>query len=106
MKFLGKLMELENIIQSEVTKSQKNIHGMHSLISGYYSRSSEYSRPLCMFTIQRLHEALSQSMDTLVLLRRGIKIPMGRDTEKKMCSRYWRKGHLQIAQPGDPSHIQ
>ena len=35
MKFLGKWKELENIILSEVTQSQKNIHGMHSLISGY-----------------------------------------------------------------------
>jgi hypothetical protein len=35
MKFLCKLMELENIIPSEVTKSQKNTHGIHSLISGY-----------------------------------------------------------------------
>jgi hypothetical protein len=35
MKFLGKSMELENIILSEVTQSQKNTHCMHSLISGY-----------------------------------------------------------------------
>ena len=35
MKFLGKCIELENIILSEVTQSQKNTHGMHSLISGY-----------------------------------------------------------------------
>jgi hypothetical protein len=35
MKFLGKLMELENIILSEVTQAQKNTHGIHSLISGY-----------------------------------------------------------------------
>ena len=35
MKFLGKWMELENIILNEVTQSQKNIHGMHSQISGY-----------------------------------------------------------------------
>jgi hypothetical protein len=34
-KFLGKWMELENIILSAVTQSQKNTHGMHSLISGY-----------------------------------------------------------------------
>ena len=34
MKFLGKWMKLENIL-SEVTQSQKNTHGMHSLISGY-----------------------------------------------------------------------
>jgi hypothetical protein len=35
MKFLGKLMEPENIILSEVTQSQKNTYGTHSLISGY-----------------------------------------------------------------------
>jgi hypothetical protein len=42
MKFLGKWMELEGIILSEVTQSQKNTGGMHSLISGYKSNSSEY----------------------------------------------------------------
>ena len=35
IKFLGKWMQLENIILSEVTQLQKNTHGMHSLISGY-----------------------------------------------------------------------
>ena len=34
-KFLGKWMELENIILSEVTQSQKNRHNMQSLIIGY-----------------------------------------------------------------------
>jgi hypothetical protein len=35
MKFFGKQMELENVILSEVTQSQKNTHDMHSFISGY-----------------------------------------------------------------------
>jgi hypothetical protein len=35
IKFLDKRMDLENIILSEVTQSQKNTHDMHSLISGY-----------------------------------------------------------------------
>ena len=35
MKFLGKWMHLEDIILSEITQSQKNTHGMHSLISAY-----------------------------------------------------------------------
>jgi hypothetical protein len=35
MKFVGKWMDLENISLSEVTQSQKNTHGMYSLISGY-----------------------------------------------------------------------
>jgi hypothetical protein len=34
IRFLGKWMDLEDIILSEVTQSQKNSHDMHSLISG------------------------------------------------------------------------
>jgi hypothetical protein len=35
MKFLGQWMDLEDIILSKVTQSQKNTHDMLSLISGY-----------------------------------------------------------------------
>jgi hypothetical protein len=35
MKFLGKWMQLDDIILSEVTQSQNNTPGMHSLISQY-----------------------------------------------------------------------
>jgi hypothetical protein len=35
MKFLGKWVDLEDIILSEVTQSQNNTCDMHSLISGY-----------------------------------------------------------------------
>jgi hypothetical protein len=35
MNFLGKLIEIENIIVSEVTQTQKDIHGIYSLKSGY-----------------------------------------------------------------------
>ena len=35
MKFLAKWMDLEGIILSEVTHSQRNSHNMYSLISGY-----------------------------------------------------------------------
>jgi hypothetical protein len=34
MKFLGKWIELDNIILSEVAQSQRKTHGIHSLISG------------------------------------------------------------------------
>jgi hypothetical protein len=37
-------MDLEGIILSEVTQSQKNSHDMHSLISGYYPRNLEHPR--------------------------------------------------------------
>jgi hypothetical protein len=35
LSFAGKWMELENIILSEVTQTQKDMHGMYSLTSGY-----------------------------------------------------------------------
>jgi hypothetical protein len=35
MKFLGKWVDLEDIMLSEVIQSQKKRHDMHSLISGY-----------------------------------------------------------------------
>jgi hypothetical protein len=43
MKFLDKLMYLENIL-SKFTQSQKNTYDMHSLIRGHWTRSSEYRR--------------------------------------------------------------
>ena len=33
LSFAGKWMELENIILGEVTQTQKDMHGMYSLIS-------------------------------------------------------------------------
>ena len=35
MKFAGKWMELEKIILSEVTETQKDKHGMYSLVHGH-----------------------------------------------------------------------
>jgi hypothetical protein len=35
LSFAGKWVELENIIPSEVTQTQKYMDGMYSLISGY-----------------------------------------------------------------------
>ena len=35
LSFAGKWMEVENIILSEVTQTQKDMYGMYSLVSGY-----------------------------------------------------------------------
>ena len=35
VNFADKWIELENIILSKITQTQKDIHGMYSLISGY-----------------------------------------------------------------------
>jgi hypothetical protein len=71
MKFTGKWMELEDIILSKVTQSQKNKHGINTLTIRYYTKSSEYPR----FN--------SQSMGASVLLRRGNKILTGGNMETK-----------------------
>jgi hypothetical protein len=77
MKFLGKWMDLEGIILSEVTQSQKNSHDMFSLISGYLPRNLEYPR----YKIQcakhvKLKKNEDQSVDILPLFRTGNKTPM------------------------------
>ena len=35
LNFAGKWMEIENIILSEMTQTQKDMSGMYSLITGY-----------------------------------------------------------------------
>ena len=35
LKFAGKLIELDKTILSEITQTQKDKHGMYSLVSGY-----------------------------------------------------------------------
>jgi hypothetical protein len=41
--FAGKWMELQNLILSEVTQTQKDMYNMHSLISGYSSNITGYT---------------------------------------------------------------
>jgi hypothetical protein len=78
MKFLGKWMDLEDIVLSEVTQSQKNSHYMHSLI-----RAQKLRIPKIQFTNHMKLKKEHQSEDTSILLRMGIKISMGGVTETK-----------------------
>jgi hypothetical protein len=85
VKFLGKWLELENIILSEVTQYHKNANGMYSLISGYYSKSSGHPGD----TIHRSHKAKKkedQSVDASVLLRRG-----NNTHRRKYGDKVWRR---------------
>ena len=76
MKFLGKWMDLEGIILSEVTQSQKNSHDMYSPISKYLPRYLEYPRYKIQFVkLMKLKKNKDQSVDTLPL-RIGNKTPM------------------------------
>jgi hypothetical protein len=83
-KFLGKWMDLEGIILSEVTQSQRNSHNMYSLISGYLPRNLGYPRCKIQFAKHmKLEKNEDQSVDTLPLLRIGNKTPMEGITETK-----------------------
>ena len=76
MKCLGKWIELENVILSEVTQSQKNTHGMHSLKNRYYPKVLRY--PKRQFTdCMKLKKKEDQNVNDSFLLRRGNKILMG-----------------------------
>jgi hypothetical protein len=69
MKFPGNWIDLENIILSEVTQSQKNTHSMHSLISGYLSK--EHGIPIIqLMDHMKLKRKENQTVDASILLRR------------------------------------
>ena len=70
-------MDLEGIILSEVTHSQRNSHNMYSLISGYQPRNLGYPRYKIQFAKRmKLKKNEDQSVDTLPLLRIENKTPM------------------------------
>jgi hypothetical protein len=82
MKFLGKWIDLESIILSEVTQSQKNSHDMYSLISGYYPPNLEYPRyKIQLVKHLKLRKNEEQGVDPLPLLGIGSKAPMEGATE-------------------------
>jgi hypothetical protein len=71
-------MELANIILGEVTQSQKNI------LTDKWILAQKFSIPKIQFKDHmKLQKKEDYSVDSSVLLRRGIKIPMGGDTETK-----------------------
>ena len=82
--FLGKCLDLEGIILSKVTQSQKNSNYMYSLISGYQPRNLKFPRYKLKFgKHMKLKKNEDQSVDTLPLLRIGNKTPMEGVTETK-----------------------
>jgi hypothetical protein len=81
MKFLGKWMDLEDIILHEVTQSQKNSHDMYSLISGYLHRNLESPRYKIQVVKYETQEEQRPKCGHLPLLRIGNKTPREGVTE-------------------------
>ena len=77
-------MELENIILSEVTHTQKDMHGIYSLISGYYQNQNKCRIPRIQSTeLKKVDKQKGPSEDVSILL--------GRE-KKAITGGGWRKG--------------
>ena len=95
--------ELENIILSEETQSQKNTHGIHSLISGLapklriprHNSQTKWSSRRRKSKVWIFQSFLEGDQNT-----------HERRYRDKVWNRDWRKGHLETAPPVDLSHIQ
>jgi hypothetical protein len=75
-----KWMDLENIILSEVTQTQKNTHGIYSLISLFSCNSLSKEHGISAIKLtdhMNLKRKEDQRVDTSVLLRRGNNIIKG-----------------------------
>ena len=81
MKFLYKRMDLENIILSEVTKSQKNT--LYALTDNWIIAQRLRIPKIQFAKHMKLKMKEDQSVDTLIFLRMGNKIPMEGVTETK-----------------------
>ena len=79
MKVLDKWMDLEDIILSEITQSQKNTHDMYP---DKWILAQKLRIPKIQFAKHmKLKKKEDKSVDTLILLRRGNKIAMEEVTE-------------------------
>jgi hypothetical protein len=84
VKFLGKWMDLEDIILSELTQSQRNSHNMYSHNMYSLIRNLGYTRYKIQFAKRmKLKKNEDQSVDTLPLPRTGNKTPIEGITETK-----------------------
>jgi len=85
MKLIGKWIELENIILSKITQSQKNTHGIHSL---KWILAKKLGIPKIQFTnYMKLKKNKDQRVDASDFLRRGNKNTHRRKYGGKVWSR-------------------
>ena len=72
LSFAVKRMELENTILSEVTQSPKDMHGMYSLISGYWPSKKPVRIPRIQSTELKMFNRQKGSSE-------DVSIPLGRE---------------------------
>jgi hypothetical protein len=78
LSFAGKWIELENIILSEITQTQKDMDGMYLLISGCWTKKEKYRIPKIQFKeLKKVNKLKDPNEDA--------SVPLGR--EKKAVTR-------------------
>jgi hypothetical protein len=83
MKFLGKWIDLEGIILSEVTQLQNNSHDMYALIDKWILAQKLRIPKIQFAKHMKLKKNEDQSVDTSAFLKIGNKTPMEGVTETK-----------------------
>ena len=81
MKFLGKWMELENTILSEVTRSQKINHGMHTLI---LETETYVLKMIIMYMLHYVHSSPIYNSQKL----ERTQVSLSRRMDAKKCGIY------------------
>jgi hypothetical protein len=81
-------MELENTILSEVTQTQKDIHGIYSLTSGYYPLPTHKK-----YRIRKIQSTKLKKGKKLKCPGEDTSVPLGR--EKKAITSGEGRGHFQ-----------
>jgi hypothetical protein len=85
LSFTGKWMELQNIKLSEITQTQKDMHVMYSLKSGYQPEKKSYKIPNIQPTeLKNVNKLKGPSEDASVALRREKKAITRGEREKDL----------------------
>jgi hypothetical protein len=83
-------MELDNTILSEVTQTQKNMHCIYSLISGYLAK--KFRIPTIQLTdCMKLNKKEGPSINTSIPLRRGEQNNHERQRERGTWVGNWKR---------------
>ena len=100
MKFLGKWIELEGIILSEVTQSQKNTHGMDKWIL-----AQKLGIPKIQFIDHmKLKKKEDQNVATSAILVGGTKYLQ--ETQRQSVEQRLKERSPRDCPTWDPSHLQ
>ena len=91
MSFAGKWIEVENIILSEITETQKDIRGMYALISGCYPKKYTISK-IQPIDFKKVNKLKASSENASIPHEREKKVITGEREGGNLCKKGDREG--------------